>query len=380
MPKHKILSVRPGVAARVSFGVLGLAALLLTGCRQDMQNQPKFYPQRGTSLYVDGRSARPQVAGTVARSQAIVSDYFHTGMVQGKEGDGLPLPMSMELMRRGQERFNTYCTPCHSRVGNGAGMIVQRGYYTAATFHSTRLRDAPLGHFFFVITNGYGAMPNYAAEIVPEDRWAIAAYIRALQLSQNAKPEDVGAGQRAEPLQNVLVNQGFADTFLDVWVKPERTRPVAVVAAAPASTMPAVVAGVPPTAGATTAGGVAAKTPASDAHASPAEGTKSPGEATVETAKTAPTKQAAPAAAAAAVDTAAGQKIFMSNCALCHQPTRAGLPPNIPSLIGIVPKVGAEHIHTVVTEGIPTGKPPMPSFANKLSEEDITNLIGFLAK
>src|SRR6202008_278417 len=126
--------------------------LVLAGCRQDMQDEPKFFPQRGTTFYADGRSVRPQVANTGAR---------------------------------GQERYNVYCTPCHSRVGNGDGMIVQRGYRPAGDFHTERLRNAPLGHFFAVITNGYGAMPDYASQVTPQDRWAIVAYIRALQLSQN---------------------------------------------------------------------------------------------------------------------------------------------------------------------------------------------------
>lgn len=171
--------------------VAGLSAmasvLVLAGCRQDMHDQPKFYPQRGTTLFADGRSARPQVEDTVARSQGDQDSYFYTGLQGGKEGDGLPVPLTMATMERGQERYNIYCTPCHSRVGNGAGMIVQRGYRPAGNFHEDRLRTAPLGHFFSVMTNGYGAMPDYAAQLTPQDRWAVAAYIRALQLSQNAK-------------------------------------------------------------------------------------------------------------------------------------------------------------------------------------------------
>src|ERR1700753_106307 len=112
-------------------------------------------------------------------------------------------------MERGQERYNIYCTPCHSRVGNGVGMIVQRGYRPAGNFHTDRLRNAPLGHFFGVMTNGYGAMPDYASQVTPEDRWAIAAYIRALQLSQNAKQGDVAPGQNVQSLHDIATGKGM---------------------------------------------------------------------------------------------------------------------------------------------------------------------------
>jgi mono/diheme cytochrome c family protein len=194
--------------------------LILAGCRQDMQDEPKFFPQRGTTFYADGRSVRPQVANTVARSQGDQDSYFYTGLVNGKEGDGLPIDLTADTMARGQERFNIYCTPCHSRVGNGDGMIVQRGYRPAGDFHTERLRNAPLGHFFAVITNGYGAMPDYAAQITPQDRWAIAAYIRALQLSQNAKQSDVPAGQHVEDLHQIANEQGMPPGFANPWGMP----------------------------------------------------------------------------------------------------------------------------------------------------------------
>jgi mono/diheme cytochrome c family protein len=194
--------------------------LVLAGCRQDMQDEPKFFPQRGTTFYADGRSVRPQVANTVARSQGSEDSYFYTGLVNGKEGDGLPIDLTADTMARGQERFNVYCTPCHSRVGNGDGMIVQRGYRPAGDFHTARLRNAPLGHFFAVITNGYGAMPDYAAQITPQDRWAIAAYIRALQLSQNAKQTDIPAGQHVEDLHQIANEQGMPPGFADPWGMP----------------------------------------------------------------------------------------------------------------------------------------------------------------
>ena len=140
--------------------------MFVLGCRQDMQDQPKFFPQRGTDFYADGRSVRPQVENTVARGQLHEDGYFYTGLINGKEGDGLPFPgYAARCWQRGQERYNVYCTPCHSRVGNGVGMIVQRGYMKAGNFHTPRLETAPLGHFFHVISNGYGAMPDYAAQI-----------------------------------------------------------------------------------------------------------------------------------------------------------------------------------------------------------------------
>lgn len=196
------------------------ATLVLAGCRQDMHNQPKFIPQRGTTFYADGRSVRPQVENTVARNQQDVEGYFSTGLQGGKEGDGLPIPLTQATIERGQERYNIYCTPCHSRVGNGVGMIVQRGYRPAGNFHTDRLRSAPLGHFFAVMTNGYGAMPDYSAQLTPADRWAVAAYIRALQLSQNAKPSDVASGGHVQDLHAIAKDAGMPPGFADPWALP----------------------------------------------------------------------------------------------------------------------------------------------------------------
>jgi mono/diheme cytochrome c family protein len=201
--------------------VASLASMmLLAGCRQDMHNQPKFIPQRGTTFYADGRSARPQVENTVARGQLGKDDYFHTGLINGQEGNALPFPATMDVLARGQERYNIYCTPCHSRVGNGVGMIVERGYTKAGNFHTARLQAAPLGHFFNVITNGYGAMPDYSAQVTPEDRWAIVAYIKALQLSQNAQQSDVAAGEHVQPLADIAEQEGFPRNFASEWTLP----------------------------------------------------------------------------------------------------------------------------------------------------------------
>jgi hypothetical protein len=208
------------IARRAGFATAALSLLFVAGCRQDMQDEPKFFPQRGTSFYADGRSVRPQMANTIARNQLHEDEYFYTGLVNGKEGDGLPFPVTMQVLERGQERYNVYCTPCHSRVGNGEGMIVQRGYEKAGNFHTARLETAPLGHFFHVITNGYGAMPDYSAQVAPADRWAIVAYIRALQLSQKATQADVPSGTQVEPLASIAEHEGLPASFANEWVLP----------------------------------------------------------------------------------------------------------------------------------------------------------------
>lgn len=198
---------------------------LLGGCRQDMQNQPKMISQRGTSFFADGRSARPQVANTVARGQLRENSYFNTGVVTGPNGyreerDEMPFPATMQVLERGQERFNIYCSPCHSRVGNGAGMIVQRGYKPAGNFHDSVRRSQKLSHYFYVMTNGYGAMPDYSSQLAVEDRWAVAAYIRALQLSQDATPADVPAGVRVENLKDITEQLGYPANFAGPWELP----------------------------------------------------------------------------------------------------------------------------------------------------------------
>src|SRR5277367_1058129 len=205
---------------RFAFATAALSLLFVAGCRQDMQDEPKFFPQRGTSFYADGRSVRPQVENTVARNQLHEDSYFYTGLTNGKEGEGMPFPVTMQVLERGQERYNVYCTPCHSRVGNGIGMIVERGYSKAGSFHSARLESAPLGHFFHVITNGYGSMPDYSSQVAPADRWAIVAYIKALQLSQKATQADVASGAHVEPLASIAEREGLPASFANEWVLP----------------------------------------------------------------------------------------------------------------------------------------------------------------
>jgi hypothetical protein len=200
----------------------GLAVLLClaAGCRQDMHNQPKFIPQRSTTFFTDGRSVRPQAEHTVARGQLDEDGFFYTGLIEGKEADMLPFPVSMQVLARGQERYNIYCTPCHSRVGNGAGMIVQRGYKPAGNFHDARRLAEPLSHYFYVMTNGYGAMPDYSAQLTPADRWSVAAYIRALQVSQNSSEASVPSGVQVQNLKDIAEREGYPDSFAQPWSLP----------------------------------------------------------------------------------------------------------------------------------------------------------------
>jgi len=186
---------RPAGRARRAYSII-LAALVLAGCRQDMHDQPRFKPLAKSDFYTDLRSARPPVDGTVARGQLHEDSYFYTGKFGNNPGDYMPFPVTADVLARGRERFNIYCSPCHSRLGDGNGMIVQRGFRAPPSYHTERLRKAPLGYFFDVMTNGFGAMPEYATQVPPRDRWCIVAYIRALQLSQGATMGDVPSGQK----------------------------------------------------------------------------------------------------------------------------------------------------------------------------------------
>ena len=185
-------------AARVAL----LAALLvcLPGCRLDMHIQPKYLPLAKTDFFGDGRSERPVVEGTVARGHLRLDEQLYTGKVNGQLATTFPFPITRADLERGRERFTIYCAPCHDVSGTGRGMIVQRGFPAPPSYHIQRLRDAPVGHLFDVITNGLGNMYPYASRVTPEDRWRIVAYIRALQLSQFAKIEDVPGAER-EKLQ-----------------------------------------------------------------------------------------------------------------------------------------------------------------------------------
>ncbi len=184
-PSHRSASI-------ILFCVLVSAS----GCRQDMHNQPKYIPLRDSAFFKDNSSARPLPDDTVARGTLEDDSSFYTGKNGTAEIDALPFPLTQQVLDRGEDRFNIYCAPCHDRNGTGNGMIVRRGYRQPPSYHIDRLRQAPLGHFFDVMTNGFGAMPDYRAQIAARDRWAIAAYIRALQYSQNAAVADLTPDDR----------------------------------------------------------------------------------------------------------------------------------------------------------------------------------------
>src|ERR1043166_4604981 len=190
-----------GVAGRLplfAFLLLTAGCCLLTACRQKMSNQPRYDPLEPSNFFADGMSARPRVPGTVARGELVIDDFLHTGKIGGKDGDGFPFAVTMDGMNRGHERFNIYCSECHGRLGDGNGMIPSRGYRRPPSYHTDALRNAPTGHFFDVITNGFGAMPPHNVQVPVTDRWAIIAYIRALQLSQNGTINDLPPDERAK--------------------------------------------------------------------------------------------------------------------------------------------------------------------------------------
>jgi mono/diheme cytochrome c family protein len=166
-----------------------------------MHDQPKYQPLEGSQFFADQRASRPVPPDTVARGQLNVDEQFYTGKVGGKFADTFPMTVTRAMLDRGRERYEIYCSPCHDRTGSGRGMIVQRGFPRAASYHEPRLREAPPGYFFNAMTNGFGVMPSYATQIPADDRWAIVAYIRALQLSQHASLDDV------EPLKRALLSQ-----------------------------------------------------------------------------------------------------------------------------------------------------------------------------
>jgi mono/diheme cytochrome c family protein len=173
--------------------------VVFTGCRRDMQDQPKMKPYRGTSFFGDATSMRQPIDGTIPRGQLKTDTEYYTGKKPKAAGatappanantypddvDTFPFQVTKEIVDRGRERYDIFCSACHGLTGNGDGMIVRRGFRRAASFNDDRLRQAPVGHFFDAITNGWGAMPSYASQIPVQDRWAIITYIRALQLSQ----------------------------------------------------------------------------------------------------------------------------------------------------------------------------------------------------
>jgi mono/diheme cytochrome c family protein len=185
-----------GGKAKGRWALVALALVGLTACRQDMQDQPKYKPLAASQFFADGTSARTPVPDTVARGKLNTDTLLDTGKIDGQLADEFPFPVTAAVLDRGQDRFNIYCTPCHGRLGDGDGMVARRGFRKPPSFHEDRLRAAPAGHFFDVMTNGFGVMPDYRAQVPVRDRWAIAAYIRALQLSQHATMDDVPAAER----------------------------------------------------------------------------------------------------------------------------------------------------------------------------------------
>jgi mono/diheme cytochrome c family protein len=196
--------------ARGAFAALAAALSLLAGCRSEMYEQPRYEPLESSSFFDDGKSSRPLVAGTVPREDArgappkgADEDVFYTGWQKGKLAETVPFPVDRALLERGQERYRIYCVPCHAESGDGRGMIVRRGFNQPPPYYSEELRNQPIGHFFDVMTRGYGTMYSYATRVPPRDRWAIAAYIRVLQLSQHAEAADLSEEDRRQ-----LSNEG----------------------------------------------------------------------------------------------------------------------------------------------------------------------------
>lgn len=182
--------------ARLPILLLAVLAGLGAGCNQMMNDEPRYKPLAASDFFADGQSARPEVPGTVAHGHLHLDSAFDTGRQNGELVTTFPITITRAVIARGQERFNIYCSPCHGRLGNGDGMVVERGFRAPPSYHIDRLREAPVGHFFDVMTNGYGAMVSYASRVPPEDRWAIAAYIRALQLSQHTTMAEVPDAER----------------------------------------------------------------------------------------------------------------------------------------------------------------------------------------
>jgi len=208
------------------FSVVALltAIAISAACRIDMHVQPRQNPLSRSDFFADQRSARPPVEGTVARGQLHEDAYFYTGKIGNNPGDYMPFPVTKEVLEHGRERFNIFCAPCHSRLGDGNGFVPSRGFARKPpSYHIQRLQKAPLGYFYDVITNGFGIMPDYASQIPPHDRWDIVAYVRALQLSQNATMADVPPGQKI-PSQPPKFREPGSGATLPV-LAPEKTAP-----------------------------------------------------------------------------------------------------------------------------------------------------------
>jgi hypothetical protein len=178
--------------AAISIFVISLFSFL-TACRQDMHDQPKYEPLESSAFFDDHRSARIPPEGTVPRGFLREDTALYTGKINNEPVQTFPMEITEQVVQRGQERYNIFCAPCHDKTGHGIGMVVQRGFKKPPSFHLDRMRQAPVGHYYDVITNGFGVMLNYAEQVPVEDRWAIIAYIRALQMSQHATVSELPA-------------------------------------------------------------------------------------------------------------------------------------------------------------------------------------------
>lgn len=183
---------------RVLSAILFIA--LLSSCRQDMHDQPRYLPLQPSTFFADGRSARPIPSDTIARGDLDQTGVARTGLQNDAFASTIPYPIDVAFLDRGRQRYDIYCAPCHGYLGDGNGMIAQRGFFGPSNLHTDRVRRSPPGYLFQVISNGYGAMPEYADQVQPRDRWAIVAYLRALELSQHAPINDVPPQRRQELL------------------------------------------------------------------------------------------------------------------------------------------------------------------------------------
>ena len=191
------IQIKAITSSWVRYGLASLAAMILSACANDMSDQPKFESHEASDIFSDGSSSRPLVPGTVSWAEPVEDVFFTSGRsLDGELLDVFPYPVDMNVLARGRERYDIYCSPCHGLDGYGQGIIVQRGFSPPSSFHIDRLREAPTGYYFEVITNGFGQMYPYGYRVKPADRWAIIAYIRALQFSQSAPLDEIPAEDR----------------------------------------------------------------------------------------------------------------------------------------------------------------------------------------
>lgn len=224
------------LSRRIIGGCLVSSLVLASGCTRDWQSQPvsmwnesRYKPLSESKFFPNGSSSQPLVPGTVARGQLRADDAMYTGRAKGQLVNTFPFAMTDKDLARGQERFNIYCSPCHSKAGDGQGMIVKRGFATPPDYHIARLMNAPVGHFYDVITNGYGVMYSYASRVAPEDRWRIAAYIRVLQHTTKPAPWSVNSAGRiqegATPSPNSIGISNMPGTTSEAGVAPGSAAP-----------------------------------------------------------------------------------------------------------------------------------------------------------